>query len=192
MLNCHVEYAKSQNRRKAATLAHLSNLDWECIFHFRLCGPSIYDNWAAYMESRMSNSVAPEPPFSNLARQANKLVDQMHKGYFSFSPIDTWTPSVNLYETAKVYLVCVDLAGVEKDKIDVEVIDSRLRLRGARPVPTCDDANPSGQPQRVRIHLMEIDHGSFSREVDLPEDINREGISATYRNGMLWIEIPRA
>ncbi len=140
----------------------------------------------------MSITVASDPPFSHLARQANKLAEQMHKGYFSFSPIDTWTPSVNLYETATTYLVCVDLAGVDKEKLDVEVQENRLRLKGSRSVPSFDDVHEGQQPQRVRIHLMEIDHGSFSREVDLPADANREGISATYRNGMLWIEIPRS
>ena len=38
---------------------------------------------------------------------------------------------------------------------------------------------------------MEIDHGTFSREVELPQDVDREQITATYRNGMLWIEIPK-
>ncbi len=38
---------------------------------------------------------------------------------------------------------------------------------------------------------MEIDHGAFSREVELPLDVNRENIAANYRNGMLWIEIPK-
>src|SRR3954454_21626387 len=83
-----------------------------------------------------------EHPFSNLARQAGKLMDQMQKGFYVYSS-DTWTPNVNLYETATSYLVCVDLAGVEKEKIDVEVIAQRLKLRGARAVPNYDeDAEP--------------------------------------------------
>jgi HSP20 family molecular chaperone IbpA len=38
---------------------------------------------------------------------------------------------------------------------------------------------------------MEIDHGGFCREVELPEDVDRERIAANYRNGMLWIELPK-
>src|SRR4051812_38978340 len=148
-----------------------------------------------------------EHPFSNLARQAGKMMDQMQKGFYVYSS-DTWTPNVNLYETAATYLVCVDLAGVQKEKIDVEVVDQRLKLRGARAVPNFDDETESGgeaspppaggtgepdpqHPRRVRIHLMEIDHGPFSREVELPPDADKAQISATYRNGMLWIEIPK-
>jgi HSP20 family molecular chaperone IbpA len=43
----------------------------------------------------------------------------------------------------------------------------------------------------MRVHLMEIDHGPFTREVELPPDADKAGISASYRNGMLWIEIPK-
>jgi HSP20 family molecular chaperone IbpA len=38
---------------------------------------------------------------------------------------------------------------------------------------------------------MEIDHGAFSRDVEIPADANRHSITATYRNGLLWIEIPK-
>jgi HSP20 family molecular chaperone IbpA len=156
----------------------------------------------------MSSIAAAEPPFSHVARQANKLMDQMQKGFYVYST-DTWTPNVNLYETAAGYLVCVDLAGVQKEKIDVEVVDQRLKLRGARAVPSVEeDAEPAsesppppaaggaGEPdphqaRRVRIHLMEIDHGPFTREVELPPDADKARIAATYRNGLLWIEIPK-
>ena len=155
-----------------------------------------------------------DPPFMNLARQANKLMEQMQKGYFNFCPSDTWTPNVNLYETADEYLVCVDLAGVEKEKIDVEVRDNRLRLTGSRPVPrpemlheddrsggaagAAESAEHAGkavaaahESGRIRVHLMEIDHGSFCREVELPLNVDRDRIVASYRNGVLWIEIPK-
>jgi HSP20 family protein len=179
----------------------------------------------------MSLSLA-EHPFSNLARQAGKIMDQMQKGFYVYSS-ETWTPNVNLYETAATYLVCVDLAGVQKEKIDVEVADQRLKLRGARAVPMYEseeaaaeglaakdpargrgkgagqaagahegDGGQRAQPpaaaehpephaHKMRVHLMEIDHGPFTREVELPPDADRAGITATYRNGMLWIEIPK-
>ena len=165
---------------------------------------------------------AADPSFSNIARQANKLMEQMQKGYFNYCPSETWTPSVNLYETAESYLVCADLAGVDKSKIDVEVAGQTLKLKGVRAVPTFEEdaaaesgdkgggaARPAtgsaaagtatatagtaapAEHRRIRIHLMEIDHGSFCREVELPEDVDRGRISASYRNGMLWIELPK-
>src|SRR4029077_17201261 len=78
--------------------------------------------------------------FGSMARQMGKLLDQLNKGYYSFYPNETWTPNVNLYETEDAYQVCVDLAGVEKDKIDIEVHEQRLTLRGQRVVPTLSGA----------------------------------------------------
>lgn len=148
------------------------------------------------LEIPMSQTVTSDPPFSNLARQATKLLDQMQKGYFNFCPGDAWSPSVNLYETAAAYLVCVDLAGVDKEKIDVEIRENRLRLTGARPVPHPDPEElgeeTPGEGRRLRVHLMEIDHGAFCREVELPLNVARDRIVARYRNGMLWVEIPKA
>jgi HSP20 family protein len=137
----------------------------------------------------MPTELATDKPFQHLARQTHKIMEQLQKG-FVFGT-ETWTPSVNLYETATTYLVCVDLAGVDKEKIDVEVVDSRLRLRGSRAVPSFSP-EPGEPPPKVRVHLMEIDHGAFSREVEIPPDADRHQISANYRNGMLWIEIPKS
>jgi HSP20 family protein len=140
----------------------------------------------------MPLEIASGQPFKNLTSQVNKLLDQMNKGYYGFYPTEQWTPSVNLYETESTYHVCVDLSGVEKRKIDIEVVDQRLTLRGSRAVPTCPAIGGNDlQNRRVRVHLMEIDHGAFSREVELPEDVMKEEIAATYRNGMLWIELPK-
>lgn len=116
----------------------------------------------------------------------------MSKGFFGFAPKETWSPNVNLYENDNAYLVCVDLAGVNKEEIDLTVEDQVLRIRGTRPVPAPVPENQSDSQQgRVRIHLMEIDHGGFSRDVELPANVEKDQISATHRNGMLWIELPK-
>ena len=136
--------------------------------------------------------LAGEPPFGNLARQMNKLMDQLHKGYYNFCPSETWTPNVNLYETEGDYLVCVDLAGVDKEKIELVVAEQRLKLRGQREVGSSPDEQEDNDPnRRVRVHLMEIDHGGFSRDVELPHDVIKERITARYTDGLLWIELPK-
>ena len=147
----------------------------------------------------MPLETAMEQPF-NVARQVNKLIDQMQKGYYNFCPGQTWTPNVNLYEIDNAYLVCVDLAGVDKEKIDVEIADQTLTLKGARAVPSpegpddqAEQPHPPGHPHSrvIRVHLLEIDHGDFCRIVELPHNVAREKITATHRNGLLWIEIPK-
>jgi HSP20 family protein len=125
--------------------------------------------------------------------QVAKMMEQLTKGYYNFLPSEVWTPNVNLYETESAYSVCVDLAGVDKDKIDITVNEQRLTLRGQRLMPQCPATAGQEQqePSRPRVHLMEIDHGAFAREVELPRDVVTERINARYVDGMLWIELPK-
>jgi HSP20 family protein len=141
----------------------------------------------------MSMTLATDENFGSMARQMGKVLEQLNKGYYSFSPNETWTPNVNLYETDHAYQVCVDLAGVDKEKIDIEVVDHRLTIKGMRAVPIVNrqGEGPGAGNGRTRVHLMEIDHGSFARLVELPHDVRADQISAEHRNGILWIEIPK-
>jgi HSP20 family protein len=132
-----------------------------------------------------------EKPVRTPVSTPSKILEQLqNKGYYGYFSNENWTPNVNLYETEGAYLVCVDLAGVEKEKIEIEVVDGRLRLSGNRVVPMWTEGKENTNV-RVRMHLMEIDHGSFAREVELPQDVYHEQINARYRDGMLWIELPK-
>ena len=148
----------------------------------------------------MPIETASEPNYATVQRQMQRLMEQMQKGFFNFCPSETWTPNVNLYENDTAYVVCVDLAGVDKEKIEVVVADQKLTLRGARLVPTFPELNAdaggggggAGESHpKLRVHVMEIDHGPFCREVELPADVDRERIGAAHRNGLLWIELPK-
>ncbi len=139
----------------------------------------------------MPVETAAEHPYRHLPRSGANMPDpSSNKGYFSYLPNESWKPNVNLYENDTAYLVCVDLAGVDKRQIDVVVEAQTLRIRGARAVPT-PEGYPESQQTRMRVHLMEIDHGNFSREVELPADVQTDKIGARHRDGMLWIELPK-
>ena len=147
----------------------------------------------------MPIETASERQFGSSKNQMNKIMEQMQKGFFGFLPGETWTPAVNVYEHESHYAVCVDLAGVIKEEIDLQVTNNTLVLRGNRIVPVKpreegDSTVPvtSAAPTaRSKVHLMEIDHGQFVREVELPPNVEDGQISATYRNGILWIELPK-
>src|SRR5436190_23114277 len=102
---------------------------------------------------RMPTLVAANP-FSPLNPQVTKMMEQFNKGYYGFMPSEVFTPNVNLYETENEYQVCVDLAGVDKDKIDIVVIDQRLQIRGNRAVPPCPMPPSMEQDaHKIRVHL---------------------------------------
>lgn len=130
---------------------------------------------------------ATEGSFDHLIDQMDSMMDEMlNRNYFQSSGPDSWAPSLNIYETSDRYVVCVDLAGMNRESIDVRAEDQALRIRGTRPRPVIPDP-----PEEVSVHLMEIDSGKFQRKVPIPADVDREAIGAQYRNGFLWITMPR-
>lgn len=115
------------------------------------------------------------------------LMYQFTKTQFSHTPApDRWAPAVNAYRCARGFAICVDLAGMDKDQIEVEVQPRRVRLHGTRPGP-----EPKGKEQEPRqILAMEIDCGPFQREIALPADVEPDAVRAEYKEGYLWVFLP--
>jgi HSP20 family protein len=126
--------------------------------------------------------------FSNLVRQMNLFVDrEIGRHYHGFSPTDAFRPAVNLYETLDAFMICVDLAGMDQRDIEVSLEKGNVTVRGRRQSPMPPDGTPA-----VAVHLMEIDHGTFCRTVEVPAGVEEERIAANYHLGMLWITLPKS
>ena len=126
--------------------------------------------------------------FSNLVRQMNQLVDrELTRQCHPFSPTDAFRPAVNLYETQHAFMICVDLAGMDRRDVEVTLDHGHLIIRGRRQSPMPPDGT-----RAIAVHLMEIDHGTFCRTVEVPTNVEHEQIDANYHQGMLWITLPKA
>ena len=132
--------------------------------------------------------LAEENP-SSLAEQMSRWLDRvLGPEYHRYSPGDSWRPSVNLYEDDGSFYVVADLAGVRAESIDLRIDTGQLLLRGQRTSPRPEAA---GAEKPLRAHLMEIDHGPFHRSLDLPASADADRIEACYRNGFLWVKVPK-
>lgn len=99
-----------------------------------------------------------------------------------------WRPDANVYETEEGFAVCVDLAGVEQQQIDVRCHESnRLTISGVRGQP-----RPPARGGSLSVLAMEISEGAFRCEIDLPEHVDVARVEASYTKGFLWIALPRA
>ncbi len=136
----------------------------------------------------VANPILVMDEFSQLVRQMNQLVDrELTRQFYPFSPTDAFRPAVNLYETTEGFMVCVDLAGMEKRDVEVSIDEENLVIRGRRQSPM-----PPDGARAIAVHLMEIDHGTFCRTVEVPAGVDHENIQADYHQGMLWITLPKA
>src|SRR3974390_411406 len=119
--------------------------------------------------------------------QLGEVVYQLTRVKFSgVGSAKTWQPAVNAYRCAECMAVCVDLAGVDKEEIDVQITPQRLVLRGQPQPPEPEDS--ARKPLQVLV--MEIDYGQFEREVLLPAEVEPERVTAEQRQGLLWIYLP--
>lgn len=91
----------------------------------------------------------------------------------------SWRPQVDMVETADTVTVLVNIAGVAKDDLEVEVDQHAMKIKGARKQPACAPG--------MKYHLAEIDYGRFERVLRLPRAINPEQVQASYANGVLTI-----
>lgn len=134
----------------------------------------------------MGNRQSDQEP-ARVAGQISQLVAefwQWHSG--DFSPVESWSPLINVYKLPRRIDVCVSLAGVDKRTIDVQVEPGLLTIRGHRtpPEPKCPP------DQAMRILTMEIDHGPFCRQIGLPEQIDLTRVESEYLHGLLWVHLP--
>lgn len=120
-------------------------------------------------------------------REQITVEEMLSRQYVRFCPTDAWRPNVNVYENAAAIIVCVDLAGMRPDAIGVDVTPNALVIRGQRIAPVPQEA--AGE---LGVHLMEIDAGMFCRELELPSPVDRDRVQAGYRDGLLWITLPKA
>ena len=108
------------------------------------------------------------------------------EGISRFHSPDPWRPAVNVYRCTECVVVCVDLAGVDRKGIALEVEPRRLLIRGHRQPPEPESA----ERKHVHVLVMEIDYGPFEREVLLPSDVAPDRVTAEQRSGLLWVYLP--
>jgi HSP20 family protein len=102
-----------------------------------------------------------------------------------FAP-QPWQPAINAYRCATCIRICVDLAGVDRTDIDLQIDGQRLVLRGEREAPEARDK----EGRIVQTIAMEIDYGPFLRTFELPAEVDVSEASAEQENGFLWIHLP--
>ena len=122
----------------------------------------------------------------HLQGRLGDLAYQLTKAHFSEFRCPDWQPAINAYQCETCLRVCVDLAGVDHDDLEITLEPGRLIIRGRRDLPEPADAEVS----EMRVLAMEIDHGNFEREIPLPSSVQRQGVRAEQRNGLLWISLP--
>lgn len=95
----------------------------------------------------------------------------------------TWSPPVDLYETTREFVLLAELPGVDKEELDLQIIDRMIVLKGQR----LSAREVSGQ----KYHRLERPVGRFERRFELPEPVDASSIKAKMTDGVLTVAIPK-
>lgn len=90
-----------------------------------------------------------------------------------------WTPASDIYETESGYLIAMDLPGINREVLEIDIDDNRLIVKGTRAI------NESKQ------HRTERPRGKFLRTFSVPGSVDQGKIGAEYKDGVLQIRLPK-
>ena len=90
-----------------------------------------------------------------------------------------WTPAADIYETESGYLIALDLPGIKREALEIDIDDSRLLVKGTRVV----DESRTRRSERPR--------GKFVRTFTVPASVDQNKIDADYKDGVLQIRLPK-
>jgi HSP20 family protein len=138
-------------------------------------------------------AITPRDPFS-LFRQMTSELDRMFDmpalGTFRWPAFRTraaaegaaWFPEVDVYEKDNRLVTKIDLPGLKKEDVKVEVTDGNLVISGER--------KSEAEERKENFYRCEREFGSFYRVVPLPEGAKFEDIKATFGDGVLEVSVP--
>jgi HSP20 family protein len=96
----------------------------------------------------------------------------------------TWTPAVDIYETADTIVMKAELPGVAREDIQIQIDGSTLTLKGERRF-----AKDVQEESYLRIERA---YGSFHRSFTLPATVQPEKVRALFKDGVLELTLPKA
>jgi len=94
-----------------------------------------------------------------------------------------WAPAVDIKEEADRFVLHADIPGVRPDEIEITLEKGVLVIKGER--------RHEAQESSAGYHRVERSHGSFMRRFALPEGVDASGVTATSKDGVLELVIPK-
>ena len=90
-----------------------------------------------------------------------------------------WTPASDIYETETGFLIAMDLPGINREALEIDIDDNRLMVKGTRLI------------DESKQHRTERPRGKFLRTFSVPASVDQGKIGAEYKDGVLQIRLPK-
>jgi HSP20 family protein len=94
-----------------------------------------------------------------------------------------WTPRVDIAETDQAFVIKAEVPEVKKDDVKITVDNGILSI--------CGERKQEQEEKGKTFHRVERFYGQFTRSFTLPDNVDEDNITATFKDGMLSLEIPK-
>ena len=110
--------------------------------------------------------------------------DRLFERPFNRPATTNWSVAVDVAENEDGYLVKASVPGINVEDIEITLEDGVLTVEG--------EIKVEEESEEVNYHVRERRYGKFSRTVRFPTLVNGDAIEATYENGVLSLNVPKA
>jgi HSP20 family protein len=122
--------------------------------------------------------------WSNLRDELNSLFDLPFLTNLDRQDLFSgWSPTLDLYQNNDNLVAVIELPGMRKEDIEISLHDGTLTIAGERK----SSSSNGEKAERTERYV-----GSFRRSVSLPARVDSGKVSATYRDGILTVTLPKA
>lgn len=126
---------------------------------------------------------APWDQWTNLRDEINRLFESPLGDAGRESEFFGWAPAVDLYEDKDNLMVKAELAGMRKEDIEISLHEGSLIISGERKSESKNEDGDSSRAERF--------FGRFQRVLELPKPVDGERVTATYKDGILTVTLPK-
>ena len=129
--------------------------------------------------------LAPFREFERVRREMDRLWDSLLEGGLRKRGEETeWLPSLDVAETKNELVVKAEVPRMDPKDIDISLSDGLLTIKGEK--------RQEKEEKEADYHVVKRSYGSFLRSVQLPKEVQSDKISASYKNGILRITLPKS
>ena len=125
--------------------------------------------------------------WSNLRDELNSVFETpFWAGFARMGQLFTeWSPALDLYQNSDNVVAVVELPGMRKEEIEISLHDGTLTISGER---RKESSTGNGQKAERSERFV----GKFRRSISLPTRVDANEVTATYRDGILTVTLPKA
>jgi HSP20 family protein len=125
----------------------------------------------------------PTQELDTLQTDVNRLFDTFFGGRTANGTARRWVPAMDLVETDDHLVLRVDLPGLDRDDVKIEIKDGVLTVSGER--------KAEHEERKDGYHRVERAYGGFARSLSLPQGVDADQVHAEFEKGVLEVRIPK-